>query len=384
MSIRDNKTNTLASVDRRDFIRRSLFLSLPPLFIQAWNVASVARAGERQGTSGMASISVRDKGAMGDGAHDDTQAFQSAIDALPVGGGAVVVPAGNYMIDASRAINLRSNMLLQMAPTAQLSAIPNNLPRSHVIKVWRVNNVHIVGGRIVGERNGHLGSTGEWGYGLNISGSQNVTVSDMHISDCWGDGVLVGGIGSGDTAILATDVTLRRVISTNNRRQGLTIAPVNRVMVIDSTFSNSQGTKPEAGIDIEPQTQGLAQNISIIRCTINGNHGTGMEIHDHVVGIVIKNCTIHDNNGYGVLSVGASELTIAENVIRSNGLVGVTMGGATTHAQISGNTFTDNSNRYVRRLSSVLTTGNMSEQSRELRVDKSTNDVTATGNQFSP
>jgi parallel beta-helix repeat protein len=321
---------------------------------------------------------------VGDGVHDDTAAFQAAIDALPTTGGTVTVPPGNYMINAVRAINIRSNMLLQMAPSAQLSAIPNNLPRSHVIKVWRVSNVQITGGRIVGERNGHLGTTGEWGYGLNIEASDNVSVTDMHISDCWGDGIWIGALGPDGNAVPATHVTLTRVISTNNRRQGLSIGPVNGVMVVDSTFSNSNGTKPEAGIDIEPQAQGRAQNITISHCTITGNHGTGFEMHDNVAGVMVKNCSIQDNNGYGVLSVGTSQVTIANNRITENGLVGVTIAGTTSNAQVTGNTLTGNSTRYFHRPSSSTASTSASEHPHELRVDDSTRNVTVSGNTFSP
>jgi hypothetical protein len=220
--------------ERRDALRCSLLLSLPCSCCRSRLGRVVSRPAQvRQ------PISVRDKGARGDGVHDDTAAFQAAIDALPAKGGTVTVPPGNYMIDALRAINMRSNMLLQMAPTAQLSAIPNNLPRSHVIKVWKVSNVQITGGRIVGERNGHLGTTGEWGYGLNIEASDNVSVADMHISDCWGDGIWIGALGSDGSAVPATHVTLTRVISTNNRRQGLSIGPVNGVTVVDSTLATA-------------------------------------------------------------------------------------------------------------------------------------------------
>jgi hypothetical protein len=381
----DDKIGSQISVARREFMRRWLLLGISPLWLKMLGRASYARAEQAPVSRPPAVfINVRDKGAVGDGVHDDTQAFQAAIDALPDSGGTVVVPPGHYMIDASRAINLRSNMLLQMTPTTQLNAIPNNIPRSHVIKVWGVSNVQIVGGRIVGERQGHLGTTGEWGYGLNISGSSKVSVSDMHISDCWGDGVLIGAIGSEQNGVVATDVTLTRVTSTHNRRQGLTIGPCNGVTVIDCTFSNTKGTKPEAGIDMEPQTQGRARNVQIMGCTISGNHGCGMEMHDNVEGVVIRHCTIRDNNAYGVLSVGAHQLTIAENIVSGNGLVAVTMGGTTSHVQITGNTFTGNSDRYLRRLSSVLSSGSTSDHAHDLRVDTSTRAVTVSGNKFSP
>ena len=377
--MREMRSSGYTSMTRGNSLCCSILVALQVfvLPITAW------AAGDQSG-QGPTSISVRDKGATGDGVHDDTAAFQAAIDALPSKGGTVTVPPGNYMIDTVRAINMRSNMLLQMAPSAQLTAIPNNLPRSHVIKVWKVSNVRITGGRIVGERSGHLGTTGEWGYGLNIEASDNISVSDVHISDCWGDGIWIGALGPDGNAVPATHVTLERVISTNNRRQGLSIGPVNGVTVLDSTFSNSNGTKPEAGIDIEPQAQGMAQNITISRCAITGNHGTGFEMHDNVVGVVVNHCTIQGNMGYGVMTVGTAHVTVADNVVTGNGLVGVTIAGNTSDAQINGNTLAGNSARYFHRLSSSMTSAGTNEHAHDLRVDDSTRNVTVSGNTFSP
>ncbi|GLQ91256.1 hypothetical protein GCM10007901_02060 [Dyella acidisoli] len=329
-------------------------------------------------------INVRDKGAKGDGVHDDTSAFQAAVDALP-GGGTVTVPSGNYIIDAMRAVNLRSNMLLQLAPDATLTAIPNNSPRSHVIKVWSANNVRITGGRIVGERGNHTGAGGEWGYGINIQASNHVHVSDIHISECWGDGIWIGGIGHFN-AVPSRDVVIDNVTSTHNRRQGLSIGPVDGVVIMNSTFSGSDGTKPMSGIDIEPQAQGLARNITIDHCMISGNQGTGMEIHYNVSGVTIKNCTFQNNQGYGLLTVDSpSGITITDNVFTGNGLVGLVIAGQTTHVKATGNTMTGNSARYARRVVSALTSPSAiaDAQKRELRVDPGTSDVTITGSKFS-
>lgn len=371
---------------RRDFIRHSVLLTASPLLLSAL-MGRAGAAGLLAGPSAKASINVRDKGACGDGKTDDTRAFQAAIDALPSAGGTVVVPPGNYMIDASRSVNLRSNMRLQMDSQAQLTAIPNKLTHYSVVKVFNADNSSIVGGRIVGERDGHDGSTGEWGYGLNIRASNNVKITDLHISDCWGDGIWIGATGRGIGVELATAVTLDRVVSTNNRRQGLSIGPVRGVTVANSTFSNSNGTAPEAGIDLEPMGQGPARDITIESCTITGNHGTGLEMHDHVSGVAIRQCTVTGNRGYGVLGVGAGDVVIADNVVSDNGLVGVVIGKRTHGVQISGNTLTSNSTRYVHRALKSIETLTSSDAADKhpvnLKVFPSATDVRTSNNKFS-
>jgi parallel beta-helix repeat protein len=107
-------------------------------------------------------------------------------------------------------------------------------------------------------------------------------------------------------------------------------------------------------------------------------------MHDNVAGVVVKNCTIQGNNGYGLLSVGTSQVTIANNLITENGLVGVTIAGTTSDAQITGNTLTGNSTRYFHRPSSSSASTSANEHAHDLRVDDSTRNVTISGNTFSP
>ena len=287
-------------------VRRSLSLAAASLALCL--VAVPASASNWWSTApsvsiGSKTINVRNAGAKGDGRHDDTRAFQAAINSLPSSGGTITVPAGTYMIDAVRSIIMRSHVRLQLSLGAKLVAIPNSSQRSFVIKATKVNNIEISGGAIVGERAKHRGSSGEWGMGIEILGSQKVYLHDLKISDCWGDGLYIGG--AGHVRLPSTDVTLNHVSSTNNRRQGLSFGPVNRAYVVNSTFSNTHGTKPEAGIDIEPSTRGKAGNIRIERSTISGNAGSGIELQAHVTGLVLTSSTVKGNHGFGVYSGGA-------------------------------------------------------------------------------
>ncbi|MFC3653469.1 right-handed parallel beta-helix repeat-containing protein [Dyella humi] len=299
-------------------------------------------------------VNVRDKGAKGDGKTNDTAAFQAAVDDVPLTGGTVIVPRGDYRIDVTKAIVLHSNMLFLMDPAATLAAIPTDSGRYWVIKVWEVDNVRIVGGTIVGERTGHQGTTGEQGYGINIQSSTNVMVSDINIRNCWGDGMWIGALGADGQAVPAVNVMVNRVVSTNNRRQGLSIGPAENVVIMNSTFSGSDGTNPKAGIDIEPQRQGFTRNITISHCIMTRNRGCGMEVHGNVIGLSVDNCVFNDNFGYGVLTNEEHDmnekeptgLTFSNNTFTRNGLVGALIAGHSNYVHIAHNTMVGNGFRY--------------------------------------
>ena len=331
---------------------------------------------------GSTTINVRNAGARGDGVHNDTAAFQAAINALPSSGGTIYVPAGTYMIDALRSINLRSHTRLKMDSSAKLVAIPNSSSRSYVVKAWRVNNVEITGGSIVGERVKHKGTSGEWGMGVDILASAKVYVHDLNVSNCWGDGIYIGAIGPSGSAVSSTDVTVKNVVSTGNRRQGLSMGPVQRVYVVNSTFTNTNGTAPQAGIDIEPSTQGASRDIRIEGSTLTGNRGNGLELHDHVTGLVVASSTLKRNLGFGALSVGAGNATFARNTITENGLDGVAMTSTTHDVNISGNTLTYNSTRwFIAHNKSIYT---RTSSARDVQVASTARNIVLTGNTLSP
>ena len=359
---------------RRLFLQRALALGVATLLPALPGMATAAAAANQ--------IDVRSKGARGDGKTDDTAAIQAAIDAIAATGGTVRVPAGNYMIDAGRAISLRSNVRLEMAPDAQLTALPNTLKRYHVIRVWRASNVQIIGGRVVGERGQHRGDKGEWGYGINIQASHNVLVDGTRISDCWGDGMWIGAFGRGAKADISTDVTVQNVVSTNNRRQGLSLGPCQRVRILDSTFSNTHGTKPQSGIDLEPMGQGDVSDVLIEGCTLTGNKGCGVEIHHNVSGVVIRRCTIRDNGGYGVLAAQMNDLWVDDNVITDNGMNGVKLAGRTSDVKVTDNTLTSNSAHSLRRALKSMVSDGSGAHPAQLHIGDKTSNVHVSGNTF--
>ena len=142
------------------------FLPLLPMRSEAQIVRedpTSDRAGSRQHDR-IVNLNVRDFGAIGDGKTKDTSAIQQALDRCSVlGGGEVLVPAGDYL---SGAIALRSNTVLRMDAGAVLLGSPDlaDYPVTQVrweghwtqgyigfISAMDAENIGITGkGRIVG------------------------------------------------------------------------------------------------------------------------------------------------------------------------------------------------------------------------------------------
>lgn len=209
------------------------------------------------------------------------------------------IPEGIYHIDAVSefgGIVLTDNQTLIMSPEAQLFAIGNNQENSQIIWAFGRNNVVISGGKLVGERNSHIGNRGEWGHGIRISGCTNVYIKDVEISECWGDGIYLGKYDNTQLGNPSSNgVTITNCNLHHNRRNNLSITDASNVTVSNSQFNNASGTDPQYGIDIEPNKNRTCSNVTISNCTFKGNAKGTIQIlgqlNAHVKGVTIENCT---------------------------------------------------------------------------------------------
>ena len=381
MNLHDTQSPATSTRAKRTFFTKPLMITVASLALSA--VALPAAASTWWNASpnlsiGSATVNVKNKGALGNGTHNDTAAIQAAIDSLPNSGGTVYVPAGRYMIDATKALRLHSHTRLKLDSDAELMAIPNGASRYHVVRVWNANNVEIVGGKVTGERSKHKGTSGEWGYGINIQGASNVYVHNVRISECWGDGMWIGATGWNSSLVRSNYVTVNNIVSSHNRRQGLSIGPAQHVYIVNSTFQNTKGTLPEAGIDIEPLTQGPTNTVRLESNTMSGNHGNGIELHANISDITITHNTLTDNHGFGLLSVSSPQLNIGTNHATRNGLAGVGLSGKTHNSSVHDNTLQYNSTRYI---SPTHTGGG---KTRDIQIGDSTYSITQSNNKLSP
>ena len=218
-------------------------------------------------------VNVRDKGAKGDGKTNDTAAIQDAIDAVSGTGGTVFVPNGTYMVQGTtnRRLRLGRKMVLRLADGATLKVIPNAEKAYSILRIRDVNDVAVIGGTLVGDRAQHQSTEGQWGMGIYIGPRvKRVSVVGVTAKEMWGDGFYVGG---------GEHIALCSVSSIHNRRQGLSIIAGKHLLVWNSLFAETRGTRPSAGIDIEPDfAKQRVANVRIERSTFRNNAGGGIMV----------------------------------------------------------------------------------------------------------
>ena len=226
----------------------------------------------------------------------DNAGFQKAIDsASKLGGATVWVPAGTYMINVDISVLLKSNIIIEMASGAVLQAHATSTSRNYVFKGLKVGHIQILGGEIIGDRNTHLGTTGEWGMGIALYGCDSVSVKYMTIRDCWGDGITMSSRPSEGAPNASTRIYITSVTSDSNRRQAITIGTVSGVTIDSCTLTHTNGTAPQDGIDIEPDS-GTSRNVNIKHSYIAYNTGNGIEMNAKNTAVdSIYNINVNDN-----------------------------------------------------------------------------------------
>jgi len=117
----------------------------------------------------------------------------------------------------------------------------------------------------------------EWRMGLALRGCRNVLVEGLRIEGSGGDGIYIDG---GGALGWSEDITLRNCTAYDNHRQGLSVISAVNLLVEQCTFANTWGTAPEAGIDLEPDTE----NNRLVHCTIRdclfeNNHGNEVLVY---------------------------------------------------------------------------------------------------------
>lgn len=215
---------------------------------------------------------------------------------------------------------IRSNIRFVLNNTIYIKA--NSFSNYFAIYIIDANNVEVSGGKTVGDVETHIGTKGEYGYGIFVKCSKNVYIHDIECSKFWGDGINVNGSAEsnvGDYTTNSEAVLLERVTCDNNRRQGLSIEHVVNCTVRNSRFTNTgaiKSTNPSRGIDIEPTQNDnwrqCCKEITIDNCYFDNN----------LNGDILLACTYPN-------SIGNVYLSNMNNINVSNSFSNVTISNCT-------------------------------------------------------
>lgn len=297
-------------------------------------------------------------GAKGDGETDDTLAIQAAVNA-----GSIYIPSGVYRIfathgsrDNNYGIDVPSNRSVYMADDAELHTIENTEQGSSIIRVADgVENVHIKGGLLVGDKYTHIAGH-EWGHGITIREAKNVTIESVRIKDCAGDGIIMR---SARINRENNNIVIKDCIIWDCRRHEITSVSVVGLRVENCKLFKTNDTKDGVinttygglNVDIEPSNpsdlnkdivfygvsfecptnyafradispSAVAENINVISCTAVSSRG-GFEFNE-VVGGSVKDSRVTDGRGmtpedYGVRLFGSQNFKISNNTVKATG-----------------------------------------------------------------
>jgi hypothetical protein len=164
----------------------------------------------------------------------------------------------------------------------------------------------------------------EWRMGIWLDASaRNVRLEKLHVTDSGGDGLFVYG---------AVNTTVVDCVFERHYRQGMSIISADGLLVEQSTFAETNGTAPSAGIDIEPDRPGMRmRNVLLRDLTLRGNSGGGFMVNTGNfnsstpdIDIQVTNMTVNGSAGVGiavgnVVGVGGSIRISGSRVLNTVG-----------------------------------------------------------------
>ena len=234
-----------------------------------------------------------------DGSVDYTSALQAAIS----GHKNLLFPSFPLLVN-DNGLLIGSNKTLTFLPGSEIRLKGSAKKRYNIIKMERVVNVTINGLYIKGDRYTHQGNNGEWGMGLGIYSCSNVTLNNIKIVDCWGDGIYLGNAGGNGPPNY--NVLIKQPEISNCRRDGISIITARRLTITSPHVTGTNGTLPMCGINFEPNNPfDELQQINVIDPSTEDNVGSGISVGiKNLYGMSSKNIDIaiirHKDKGSGI------------------------------------------------------------------------------------
>lgn len=230
------------------------------------------------------------------GAKENDQSFDNALlfnNAFKISKN-ILIPNGNYYIDTD--ITIPSDITIKWNENATIIKKPTDRELYRMFDIFRVENVTFINPTIIGDKNTHIGTSGEYGYPIYIAESQNIKIYNADISQAWGDGIYIGLKYMSNPVQNTDNILIDNFYIHNISRNGITIGTGKNITIKNGIISDVNRTSPKAGIDIEIENDELPNlylsNINISNVEINDTYlGISMNLNK-LTGININTINI--------------------------------------------------------------------------------------------
>ena len=143
----------------------------------------------------------------------------------------------------------------------------------------------------------------EFRHCLSLNNCVSISVFGLTFRDSGGDGIYIGGENNAGNLGYCDTIFIEDIKCINNYRQGMSIISVQNMTVKNASFSDTIGTLPEAGIDIEPYLlYHRIVNLNIDNCSFTNNGFAGIAValvylngSSLPVSINIRDCFFRNN-----------------------------------------------------------------------------------------
>jgi len=238
-----------------------------------------------------------------DGTADYTAYLQSALNQHS----RVFMPNFPVMVNDS-GLTLNTGQTIIFKDSSKLILKASAHGTYEILRIHGVENVSVYSAVIYGDKATHTGTDGQWGMGIAVRASRNITIINPKVYKCWGDGIYIGGIQN----VPSQNVAIYAPFLDDNRRNGISATSVNQLNIVGGVVANSNGQMPQSGIDIEPnRPKDVIDNINISDVITYNHPKYGIvislqQLRGRTAGetnIVIKN-TVDEGSGNGLAITG--------------------------------------------------------------------------------
>lgn len=248
-------------------------LTLLVLVASCLNAQIIAQASFSGVVAAGRTVNLNTFGSVGHGGNDTT-VIQTAINTTASGGYTLEIPVGasTYNVDP---LTIPNNARWVVDSGAMIEATTGYTTFQCLFTATDTSNISITAYGSTFKMRKSEYTSDEFRHCFRLLGASNVTVRGMTCNDSGGDGLYIAG----NTAPSSSNITIEDATFNNNRRQGFSLISGTDIFVRRSSFTNTNGTAPESGIDMEPNIPAdRLINVHIEDSFSTGNNGDGITV----------------------------------------------------------------------------------------------------------